>query len=205
MKRKFSLLILCFFVFTSLPSKAGILEDLRERYAKISSVEAQFTQVTTLGVKRKMEYRGKVYIIPGKSRWEYESPSPQTVITNGDLFLLLDPINNEAIKGRVEKEAIVTRGPFFSLIEEITKYYDVTEGKLEGEKILKLIPKNSKASIQRVIIHFDPKTLYINRVESLDSLGNLNMVTFQNIKVNQLISPKLFEMRIPQGMKVTRP
>jgi len=183
---------------------ASLMERIKESYSKIYSIQADFTQETTLGVKKRMTYKGKVYIVPGKSLWDYQTPQPQLVWTQGDTFVLYDPVNKEAVKGVLDKEAIVTRGPFFSLINQIQKYYDVEEGKGDTPLLI-LSPKNTHSPIQKVTIHFNPKTLLIEKVETLDSLGNLNTVSFQNIRVNTTIPPKTFQINLPPNVKISQP
>ncbi len=183
---------------------ASLLDRLKESYSKIHSIQADFTQETTLGVKKKMTYKGKVYIVPGKSLWDYQTPQPQLVWTQGDTFVLYDPTNKEAVKGSLDKEAIVTRGPFFSIVNQIQKYYNVEEGK-EDTPLLILTPKNTHSPIQKVTIYFNPKTLLIEKVETLDSLGNLNTVSFQNIQVNTTIPSKTFQISLPPDVKISQP
>jgi len=168
-------------------------------------LQADFVQETTLGVKKKSIHKGKVYLVPGMSRWDYQEPNPQVVITKGDKFLLYDPVNKEAVEGLLDKEAIVSRGPFFSLVDQIKKYYTVTHTENGKNVILVLIPKRKGAPIQKVTVYLDPKTLLIEKIESLDSLDNLNTVTFENIKVNVPINPSIFNLKLPPGVKISRP
>lgn len=204
MNKKTLLICLLVLLTPSILRAASLMERLKETYSKIHSIQADFTQETTLGVKKKMTYKGKVYIVPGKSLWDYQTPQPQLVWTQGDTFVLYDPVNKEAVKGSLDKEAIVTRGPFFSLINQIQKYYDVKEGKGDTP-ILTLTPKNTHSPIQKVTIYFDPKTLLIKKVETLDSLGNLNTVSFQNIQVNTTIPPETFQIKLPPDVKISQP
>jgi len=204
MNKKFLFIGFLVLLIPSILKGASLMERLKESYSKIHSIQADFTQETTVGVKKKMTYKGKVYIVPGKSLWDYQTPQPQLVWTQGDTFVLYDPVNKEAVKGVLDKEAIVTRGPFFSLIDEIQKYYDAKEGKGEAP-VLILSPKNAHSPIQKVTIYFNPKTLLIERVETLDSLGNLNTVSFQNIKVNIPIPPETFQIKLPPDVKISQP
>jgi len=189
----------------ALALEASIMERLKEEYKKIHSIKAEFIQETTLGVRKKTTYRGKVCIVPGKSRWDYETPKPQLVITQGDKFLLYDPINKEAVKGLLDKEAIVTRGPFFSLINQIQKYYDVKEIQENQLPILVLIPKKKGTPIQKITVYLDPKTLLIQKIETIDSLGNLNSVTFKNTQTNVPIEQAIFQVKLPPDVKISRP
>ena len=185
--------------------KVNILERLKKEYSKIHSVKAEFVQETTLGLKKKSSHSGKVFLIPGKSRWDYEEPNPQMVLTLGDKFILYDPVNKEAVEGVLDKEAIVTRGPFFSLVDQIQRYYHVTQTQVDNTIILTLIPKNKESPIQKVTIYINSKNLLIEKIETLDSLDNLNSVTFKNIEINKPIDPSIFEVKLPPGVKVSHP
>ncbi|GEM_PF-1207229 len=200
-----SLLLILLVASTAVAAQGSILERLKAEYRKIHSVKGDFIQETTLGVRKKTVYQGKVFIVPGKSRWDYEAPNPQLVITQGDRFLLYDPINKEAVKGTLDKEAIVTRGPFFSLVDQIQKYYNVTETREGKTPVLILIPKEKGTPIQKVTVYLNPQTLLIERIETLDSLGNLNTVTFKNIKTNVPIDPAIFQVKLPPDVKVSHP
>jgi len=205
MKKLLFELLLIVLLIPSLVLGASIMERLETKYKKIHSIKAAFEQETTMGVKKKMTYRGTVYIIPGKSRWDYKEPAAQTVVTNGDSFILYDPANNEAVKGVLDKEALVTRGPFFSLVEQIKKYYNAVERESGDEAVLTLTPKTRKSPVQKVVVHLNPKSLLIERVENLDSLGNLNTVIFQDIKVNAKIPPETFQLHLPPDVKISKP
>ncbi len=182
----------------------SLMERLKASYSEIHSIQADFVQETTVGVRRRMTYTGRVYIVPGKSMWEYKTPQPQIVWTNGDLFVLYDPVNREAVKGQLDKEAIVTKGPFFSLIDQIKRYYTVKEGG-KGQSTLTLTPVDTHGPIQKVIVYLDPKSLLIKKVETLDSLGNLNAVSFRHIKVNAAIPSKTFEIILPPDVRISQP
>ncbi len=200
-----SLLLAVAVAFSALASQKSIMERLKKEYEKIHTIKAEFIQETTLGVRKKTVYQGKVYIVPDKSRWDYETPRPQLVITQDDHFLLYDPINKEAVKGLLDKEAIVTRGPFFSLINQIQKYYTVTESQGSQIPILVLIPKKKGTPIQKVTVYLDPQTLLIQKIETLDSLGNLNTVTFKNIEINVPVDPAIFQIKLPPDVNISRP
>ena len=202
---KLSLVFLVILLMPSWLLGASIMERLEKKYEKIHSIKATFEQETTMGIKKKMTYQGTVYIVPGKSRWNYEEPAAQIVVTDGDSFLLYDPANKEAVKGILDKEALVTRGPFFSLVEQIKKYYNAVERESGNELVLTLTPKAQKSPVQKVVVYLDPKSLLIERVENLDSLGNLNTITFKNIEVNPKISPKTFQLQLPPDVKVSKP
>lgn len=205
---KYSTIATIIFLMVS-PSWGGqevdILAKLKKAYSKIHSVKADFTQVTTLGLKKKSTHKGRVYLVPGKSRWDYQGPNPQLVLTLGDKFLLYDPVNKEAVEGVLDKEAIVTRGPFFSLVDQIRKYYHVTQVQRDSSIVLTLVPKKPGSPVQKVTVYIDPKTLLIKKIETLDSLDNLNTVTFENIQVNVPIDPSLFQVKLPPGVKVSHP
>src|SRR5688500_14804485 len=79
---------------------------VQARYAKAAGVHARFRQETTLmTVGQDMAASGDCWFAkPGKMRWVYEQPDPQTLVSDGATFWLHQPLRNQVMVSPVPPE-----------------------------------------------------------------------------------------------------
>src|SRR6476646_345215 len=120
-------------VIVALPSLA-ISQELDQgvagvdaTYGKINDLRAEFTQSAynrSLGQDIKAE--GIVYLKKGgKMRWDYKSPSPQQIVSDGSSLWVYTPELNQVNKGNAPKALAGPAGSFLSGLGKLREEFTV--------------------------------------------------------------------------------
>lgn len=198
------------------PAPAGaqsldeVVAGLEATYGRINDLKAEFSQVSnnkSLGQDIKAE--GTVYLKKGgKLRWDYKTPSPQQIVSDGVNFWVYTPDLNQVNKGEAPKALAGPAGSFLAGLgrvrEEFTVRFLNPAAKVDGagRPVLDLTPKNPTPLLTRLVLTVDPKD-YIVRVAVLhDQLGNTVTMHFTRVTPNGGLPDSLFAFVPPKGAAV---
>lgn len=209
----FPLLIL---LFCSADVPAGevaveeIVKKLQARYDSVSGFTADFTQEiesTTLG--EKVTSQGKVYFKkPGRMRWEFTSPDPQTVVSDGRFFWFYQPRQNQVLKTPLE-QAFHSHTPvaFLTGVGRIDQDLTVSLAGQTGKVyLLHLTPRQEKEGFSGSLeVQVSSETYDIVGVQIKDPLGNLTRLHFSNMDRQATLDGALFHFTVPPGVDVVEP
>lgn len=218
MKKKAIFLLSVFFLFLHLSQAGGqplgldeIVTKMQVNYDELEDYSAKFTQISTnKSLNQTMESRGLVFLKkPGLMRWEYGPPDNQLIVSDGVNVWMSLPKQNQIYKEEANR-AFDTKTPlsFLSGKGEITKDFDISmeNNPQEGEDYtLKLIPKEVHPSLSQMFLKVEHETFWIKSLQVYDLYGNSIELTFSEIKINQNLSPGLFQFTIPQGAELITP
>ena len=169
-----------------------VVAGLEATYSRINDLKAEFSQVSnnkSLGQDIRAE--GTVYLKKGgKLRWDYKTPSPQHIVSDGVNFWVYTPDLNQVNKGEAPKALAGPAGSFLAGLgkvrEEFTVRFLNPAAKVDGagRPVLDLTPKNPTPLLTRLVLTLDPKD-YIVRVAVLyDQLGNTVTMNFTRVTPN---------------------
>ena len=188
-----------------------VVDALEATYGKMTDLRADFTQVArnqSLGQDVKAE--GTVYLKKGgKMRWEYKSPSPQQIVSDGTHLWVYTPELNQVNKGDAPKSLAGPAGSFLQGLGKVREEFAVrflnpankTDG--SGRPVLDLTPKKPTPLLTRLVLTLDPKENYVVRQAVLyDQLQNTVTMSFNRIAVNSGLSDTLFAFTPPKGTAV---
>jgi len=188
-----------------------VVDALEATYGKMTDLRADFSQVArnkSLGQDVKAE--GTVYLKKGgKMRWEYKSPSPQQIVSDGTYLWVYTPGLNQVNKGDAPKALAGPAGSFLQGLGKIREEFTVrflnpankTDG--SGRPVLDLTPKKPTPLLTRLVLTVDPKENYIVRQAVLyDQLQNTVTMSFNRVAINPGLSDTLFAFTPPKGTAV---
>ncbi|HBO84377.1 MAG: outer membrane lipoprotein carrier protein LolA [Deltaproteobacteria bacterium GWC2_42_11] len=186
----------------------NILSNIQKVYDGISDMKANFVQKTTsssLGGAQNSE--GVVYFKkPGMMRWEYASPGKDIIVNNGDTIWVYQPDLGQVMVSSFSSESSPLAKHFLSGMRNIKNDFDVRlEGETPADYTLILIPRIPQPSIKKIHIIVDKKTFFVNGTSTFDPFGSVASVRFSNIKINTSLQKSLFNLEIPQGVRVVKP
>src|SRR6266704_875349 len=148
-----------------------VVNGVESTYGKIVDLRAEFTQTArnkSLGQDIKAE--GTVLLKKGgKMRWDYKSPAPQQIVSDGTSLWVYTPELNQVNKGNAPKALAGPAGSFLSglgkLREEFTVRFLDPARKVDasGRPVLDLTPKNPTPLLTRLVLTVDPKENYAVR------------------------------------------
>jgi len=187
-----------------------VVGGLEATYGKISDLRAEFTQVAhnrSLGQDIKAE--GTVYLKKGgKMRWEYKSPSPQQIVSDGRSLWVYTPELNQVNKGNAPKALAGPAGSFLAGLgrvrDEFTVRFLNPAGKVDasGRPVLDLNPKNPTPLLTRLVLAVDPKDYIVRQAVLYDQFQNTVTMTFTKVTINSGLSDSLFTFTPPAGTSV---
>ena len=188
-----------------------VVDGLETTYGKMNDLRADFTQVArnkSLGQDVKAE--GTVYLKKGgKMRWEYRSPAPQQIISDGTYLWVYTPELNQVNKGDAPKALAGPAGSFLQGLGKVREEFSVrflnpaNKTDASGRPVLDLTPKKPTPLLTRLVLTVDPKDHYLVRQAVLyDQLQNTVTMTFNRVLLNPGLSDTLFAFAPPKGTAV---
>ena len=206
-------LLIPLFVLT-VPATAQSLEEVvngvETTYGKITDLRAEFTQVAhnkSLGQDIKAE--GLVLLKKGgRMRWDYTSPSPQQIVSDGTTLWVYTPELNQVNKGNAPKALAGPAGSFLSGLGKLREEFTVRflnpasprDG--TGRPVLDLTPKQPTPLLTRLVLTVDPKDYIVRRAVLYDQFQNTVTMTFNKVAINPGLSDSLFAFTPPKDAAV---
>jgi outer membrane lipoprotein carrier protein len=188
-----------------------VVDALEATYGKMTDLRADFKQVArNKSLGQDVEAEGTVYLKKGgKMRWEYKSPSPQQIVSDGTHLWVYTPELNQVNKGDAPKALAGPAGSFLQGLGKVREQFSVrflnpankTDG--SGRPVLDLTPKKPAPLLTRLVLTLDPKENYVVRRAVLyDQLQNTVTMSFNRVAVNSGLSDTLFAFTPPKGTAV---
>jgi len=181
---------------------ADVVSSLETRYKAISTLTADFTQVSEGLSSMDGKSGGKVYFKkPRKIRWTYTGDVTDEIIGDGNVLWFYQPDLNQAFKTTGKRPGIAT--DFLSGMGSIRKYFTYTISPAKKGLIsIKLEPRETHPQIKGLILVVDKKKLLVREFMLTDHYGNTTDVSFSNIRINAPIKEGFFSFSPPKGTDV---
>jgi outer membrane lipoprotein carrier protein len=188
-----------------------VVNALESTYGKMSDLQAEFTQVArnkSLGQDVKAE--GTVYLKKGgKMRWDYKSPAPQQIVSDGTNLWVYTPELNQVNKGDAPKALAGPAGSFLQGLGKVREEFTVrflnpaNKTDASGRPVLDLTPKKPTPLLTRLVLTVDPKNSYlVSQAVLYDQLQNTVTMMFNRVALNPGLSDTLFAFTPPKGVAV---
>lgn len=144
---------------------------------------------------------------PGKMRWEYQVPEPQTIITDGDDLWIYRPEENQVLVGKAP--AIFGEGKgagFLSNIKQIRKRFQISLDSSEDPRSyrLKLVPNKSSEDLMELRLDIAKKTFDLTRIITFNVYGDETRIELKDIDFNDPPPESLFRFDVPPGADVVQ-
>ncbi len=208
-------LVVAALVLAAAPAARGqeldqVVAGIEATYGKITDLRAEFTQVAnnkSLGQDIKAE--GIVYLKKGgKMRWDYKSPSPQQIVSDGTSLWVYTPELNQVNKGSAPKALAGPAGSFLAGLGRVRDEFNVRflnpANKMDaaGRFALDLTPKAPTPLLTRLVLSVDPKDHVVRQAVLYDQLQNTVTMTFTKVALNPGLADSLFTFAPPPGAAV---
>lgn len=195
-------------------AQADGLQDLEAFLREVKSAQASFTQVVTSPkragetVARSKTSSGRFeFLRPGRFRFEYTKPFPQTIVADGQTLWLYDADLNQ-VTARAQKDALgstpaalIASGTDLKALGEV---FDLKAAPAaEGLEWVEAKPKAKDGQLQSVRVGF--KGGQLAALEIADSLGQRSVLSFSQWQGNAPLKAEQFAFKPPAGADVIRP
>ncbi len=212
-RRRIFPILLCLLLWPA-PAPAQELDQvvagLEATYGKINDLRAEFAQTAhnrSLGQDIKAE--GTVSLKKGaKMRWEYTSPSPQQIVSDGTWLWVYTPELNQVNKGSAPKALAGPAGGFLAGLGRVREEFTVrflnpaNKADASGRPVLDLTPKSPTPLLTRLVLTVDPKDYIVRQAVLYDQFQNTVTMTFTRVTINSGLADSLFVFTPPAGAAV---
>jgi outer membrane lipoprotein carrier protein len=182
---------------------ANGLDDFLAFNQETKSATGRFEQ-------RVMDRAGKVvdrgsgtfaFARPGKFRWVYEKPHPQTLVADGQKLWIYDPDLQQVTVKRMDQAISSTPAALLAGREDITALFSLRDaGTADGLEWVEATPKTPDSGFDKVRLGLKDKRLAA--MELFDQLGGHSSLRFTELKPNAPVSAELFKFTPPKGADV---
>jgi len=187
----------------------GAVAAIQKRYESVRDLRAAFVQTArsiALGGASGGEQvsSGTVaFAKPGKMRWEYVTPEPSLVVSDGKTLWIHDPAHGEVQRMRVTEGYLSGAAIQFLLGEGDMRRDFVIAGLACDETTveLELVPRTD-VGFEKLRIVAERDTGELRRTTVHDLLGNVTEVEFRDVRANQQLADSLFVFEVPPGLEV---
>jgi len=182
-----------------------IIAGVEARY-NVAGFTADFDQESVLKAMAVTDTAsGRVMVRqPGKMRWEYLVPDPQTIITDGDDLWVYRPEENQVLVGKAPALFGEGKGAgFLSNIKMVRQSFQVTLVPESGPDRyrLKLVPNRSTVDIMAVMLDIDRQTFDLSEITTVNVYGDETRIQLKNIRFDAP-PESLFRFEVPEGADI---
>ena len=191
------------------------IAQIQKTYDTIRDIQAYFVQesvVKSWNAEQVQKAQGKVFFKKeGKMFWDYQEPTPQQIISDGNTLWFYEPEDKQVTvttvgagfqtqisadllngKARLKRDFAVT---------DMTSAAERQAGKL----VLQLIPRPSQQNLSKILLRLDKSTFLIYQTEVYDLFDNLTRITFSQIQIETNLPDTLFTFTPPPGVEILAP
>lgn len=203
MNKRFLPLLVFLFCAQGAAAEDSARTQLQHFTSDLNSLEASFDQEIVDVDGRPVETSSGHLVLmqPAMFRWEYTGEYPQQIVADGERVWIYD-IELEQVSVKTQSSATAD-SPLSVLTqpETMDEQFRVTElGIAEGESLLELVPLDSQAEFDRIILGFADNQLRSMILE--DAFGQRTHIIYHELVLNTEIAPETFELNIPEGVDI---
>ncbi len=176
---------------------------LDELTGGLQSLQTDFTQILSDDHGRIVEKStGTLSVLkPGKFRWNYATPHPQEIVSDGEKLWIFDQDLDQVTLRPLDESLAGTPAILLSGNGSLRDSFEVTQMQQKGSQLaLTLKPKRSDTDFRAVQLLFEREAL--KSMELADKLGQVSTVEFSNFKRNPKLDATLFNFVPPPGADV---
>jgi outer membrane lipoprotein carrier protein len=186
-----------------------VVDKVQRRYDSATDFRARFTQtLTSAAIGRKTSSAGAVmFKKSGRMRWDYEKPERATYVSDGNTLWLYEPDDQQAFKQALGASQLPAALAFLTGKGKLANEFDITlvaksPSAAPGEYVLALSPKVAEPQVKTLLFVVDPKTFDVRESVITDGQGNVNDLTFADIRTNTRLPDSEFRWSPPAGVRV---
>lgn len=197
---------------TAAPTLDEALSALEQAQRRVTDLKAPFRQAAHSKVlNQTVDARGTLYLKkPGRLRWEYQTPTPQEVVSDGTRLWIYTPQLKQVNVSAAPAALAGPAGSFLQGLGQVREHFDARflnpaqPTDADGLVVLDLVPKRPQPLLTRLIVSVDPRSWLVRQAVVHDELGNTVTVRFGDAVVNSGLPDALFVFVPPPGVAVVQ-
>jgi outer membrane lipoprotein carrier protein len=194
------------------PTLDEAVNALEQAQRRVTDLKAPFRQAAlNKALNQTVEARGTLYLKkPGRLRWEYQTPTPQEIVSDGTRLWIYTPELKQVNVSAAPAALAGPAGSFLQGLGQVREHFDprflnpAQPTDADGLVVLDLVPKRPQPLMTRLIVSVDPRSWLVRQAVIHDELGNTVTVRFGDTVVNSGLSDSLFVFVPPPGVAVVQ-
>ncbi len=179
---------------------ASGLERLKFFMQDTRAGEAHFTQQAVKSSADKAQSSSGLFQFsrPGRFRWEYQKPYPQTIVGDGHTLWIWDPDLMQVTRKKMSESLGSTPAAILAGENTLDKGFSLEEAPpAEGLEWVLATPKSRDSGFERIRLGFDAHSLV--QMELLDNFGHTIRIAFSQFNPAPHFAPDTFRFVPPAG------
>jgi len=192
-----------------------IVDKLQKKYEGINNFHADFVQEAEVrALKKTQKAFGEVWFKkPGKMRWNYYSPTKDTIVSDGNNLWYYIEQENQVLESKLKDlnggdTSSTTLLSGLGKIKELFKVKLITDPALQSKTgyLLELIPKDiDEDEIKnKIIINVNKSDSLVSTIYLFDPFGNQTKISLIKTELNKKMSNKIFDFKPPKGAEIVK-
>jgi outer membrane lipoprotein carrier protein len=194
------------------PTLDEAVNALEQAQRRVTDLKAPFRQAAlNKALNQTVEARGTLYLKkPGRLRWEYQTPTPQEIVSDGTRLWIYTPELKQVNVSAAPAALVGPAGSFLQGLGQVREHFEprflnpAQPTDADGLVVLDLVPKRPQPLMTRLIVSVDPRSWLVRQAVIHDELGNTVTVRFADTVVNSGLSDSLFVFVPPPGVAVVQ-
>ena len=188
---------------------ADVVARMQRQYETAIDFHARFDQkYTSAATGRERALAGELFIKkPGRMRWNYQTPTPQMYLATGQTFWLYEPEEKQVYKQDLKSSQLPAAVSFLMGKGKLADEFDLSFAKElpHGDPKayrLALKPKKAQSTYRAIYFIVNPTTFLVDQSILINAEGDLNAITFSDVKINTKVPEDLFKWSPPPNVRV---
>jgi chaperone LolA len=177
-----------------------IVSKVEAKYAKVSTIQASFTQVKKDSFGQVQQDGDVTLQRPTRMRWRFTTGDQSEFVTDGSVLWIYTKADNQVLRINDTSQAAGTANTFLTSLDSLDEMFVVTLVENEGGPTLMLVPR--KPGMYKSIRLGLDAALVLERVVFVDTYDNVTDIAFRDVKLDGTVDPKVFQFQVPAGVKV---
>jgi outer membrane lipoprotein carrier protein len=194
------------------PTLDEAVSALEQAQRRVTDLKAPFQQAAhNKALNQTVAARGTLYLKkPGRLRWEYQTPTPQEVVSDGAKLWIYTPQLKQVNVSAAPAALAGPAGSFLQGLGQVREHFDprflnpAQPTDADGLVVLDLAPKRPQPLLARLIVSVDPRSWLVRQAIVHDELGNTVTVRFGDTVVNSGLADSMFTFVPPPGVAVVQ-
>ena len=186
----------------------AVIDKMQKNYDQAKDFRAHFSQkYTNVAFNRTKVSSGEVtFKKGGKMRWDYDKPDPQMFVSDGKTLWLYEPEDKQAFRQSLKESQLPGALAFLLGKGKLTDEFEIAlAGEIAyGNKVdyrLSLKPKQPQATYKSIYFIVDARSFYVTESVLVNAQGDINDITFSDVKVNTKLPDTHFKWSAPAGVR----
>ncbi len=191
-------------LLSALPASASEVQDRLNRFfTEVKTLSASFRQqVFDEQGNNIQEARGRVKLFrPGRFRWEYQAPSEQLILADGEFLWIYDVELEQATVKPIDQMLAATPVTLLTELRPLDREFFIQEARpRENLDWARLIPKTQDTEFLRIELGL--KDNEVRQMELYDQFGQTTIIRLEGVMTNLPLSASEFRFEVPPGVDV---